>query len=479
MAYDYDTDYSKELDTLLNQPNSWDNYSKLKKLNEARNEKIKANPSLQQYQGNYEDLIMQYGRPLHDAEHAGEPRGGGMGSTARREFESIVNQSPGWEGTVLDGYTNVSDMQKDYGIQSQGTQEPSMEELIRELQEAAKRQRISALDKSRNTALSNLSSEESRLHPLYYDARNRAAGTSDVSKMNFAQYMASRGIEGNAGAMPEIYRNVGLQNTLGGLKRDEAAARSDIERRRTGIQNAYQSDLAAAEAGADSDMLRMLIDQYNADRQYGLQEAGLTGQLGGQQTLAARGQEFDQALAVRNALAQEKQQELDNLYRQDVFDYNKSRDAVADTQWQQAMNLDLRKQSFTEAQKQIENSLAQRRITNDEAQQAIQWAKWEAEQDPDSLDNQIKRQTLENNDYLMGQQELNQAISQIDNLYTYEDPLTGAIQVNPETKQQLRNYILGLNLPDEQTDQLLLRYGLPINEVGSIKTVRPPTSLYK
>ena len=64
--------------------------------------------------------------------------------------------------------------------------------------------------------------QESTIKDTYYNQRNRAAADADVGAYNFAQYMASRGIKGNAGAMPEIYRNVGLQNRLGGLGQQEA-----------------------------------------------------------------------------------------------------------------------------------------------------------------------------------------------------------------------------------------------------------------
>jgi hypothetical protein len=133
-----------------------------------------------------------------------------------------------------------------------------------------------------------------------------------------------------------------------------------------------------------------------------LQEAGLTGTYNGQSTLAAQQQASNQAMNEasltgtykgQQTLAA-KQQELDNLYRQQTFDYTKSRDAVSDTQWQQTMNLNLRQQSFNEAQQKIENALSQKRISQEDASQALQWAKYNAEKDPTSLDNQIKSAQL-------------------------------------------------------------------------------------
>ena len=57
--------------------------------------------------------------------------------------------------------------------------------------------------------------------------------------MNFAQYMAARGIKGAAGAMPEIYRQAGLQGQIGALDRQEAANLAAIERQRSNVESGY------------------------------------------------------------------------------------------------------------------------------------------------------------------------------------------------------------------------------------------------
>jgi hypothetical protein len=122
--------------------------------------------------------------------------------------------------------------------------------------------------------------------------------------------------------------------------------------------------------------------QKTWDRQ--LNEANATGKLNGQRTLA--GQQFDQNAA---------QQKLDNQYRQQTFDYQKGRDTVADQKWQAGMNLDLRKQSFSEAQSQIENALRSRQISQADADVELARAKFLADQDPNSLDNKIKQANLD------------------------------------------------------------------------------------
>jgi hypothetical protein len=145
--------------------------------------------------------------------------------------------------------------------------------------DSAKTNALTNLDTGLNSSMSNLDTEQAGVAPVYYDKRNQAASASDVGAMNFAQYMAARGIKGNAGAMPEIYRNNALQGEVGALNRQESAINADIGRRRTetqnnyntnktGIQNAYESDVANADAEVEAQSLQNYITQMNADRAY-------------------------------------------------------------------------------------------------------------------------------------------------------------------------------------------------------------------
>jgi len=174
-------------------------------------------------------------------------------------------------------------------------------DYINQLAEAQRKSRITALDKAKTNALGNLDTsfnsslaaldnEKSGIEPAYYNKRNQAAGRSDIGAMNFAQYMASRGIKGNAGAMPEIYRNASLQGQIGALDQKEALDMSNIERRRAneqtnyntnklGIENAYQSDVSNAYADIEANTMQALIDQYNKNREYNLTKGQVTGTL--------------------------------------------------------------------------------------------------------------------------------------------------------------------------------------------------------
>lgn len=370
------------------------------------------------------------------------------------------------------------------------SQQPSIMDQINALNQAKQAQAIANLGKARDTQLSNLSGEEASIKPMYYDKRNTTAASNIMGRRTLAEELAARG-ETRSGVADQanINANMSLQGETGLLNRQEAADISDIARRRTGVQNAYESDVASARANLEAVAMQNLIDQYNADRQFKLQESGVTGTYNGGQTLdalnanrnfalnqagvtgtyngiptlTAQNQTFNQNMATQQYNQTVNQQKLDNLYRQQTFDYQKSRDAVSDNQWQQSMNLNLRQQSFDEAQQKISNALSQKRISQEDASQALQWARFNAEQDPNSLDNQLKKANLDANTYAKETAALNDTIQRLDSLYTYKDA-SGVPTRNPNyTDAQLRNAIIGLNLSDNQTDTLLLRYGLPIN----------------
>ncbi len=184
-------------------------------------------------------------------------------------------------------------------------------DYINELKEAQRASRIASLDKARESALSSLDTEKANVAPTYYDKRNQAAAASDVGAMNFAQYMAARGIKGPAGAMPEIYRQAGLQGQIGALDRQEAGEMSAIERQRSNVESGYASDVAAAEADVEAQAMQAAINQINADRAYQLQQAALD----------LNQQQFDWSKSPSNpayqaSIAAAKAAELDNVARE-------------------------------------------------------------------------------------------------------------------------------------------------------------------
>lgn len=318
-----------------------------------------------------------------------------------------------------------------------------------------------------STALQQLkdaiAASKAKLPGVYDPQRTQANVIGAIGALGDQERLASQGLA-NSGESESsrIARQTGIGNAINSLNLQQNQANTDLDTQLTNGSYQNQIDLASALAQNNTDLYNQQAQQYqnnisnilaalglqntinndtfnqgiseagltgvykgsktqdalNADRNYALNEAGLTGVYNGNKTLEAQNQSFNQDLATKQYNQAVTQQKLDNLYRQQTFDYQKSRDAVSDNQWQKEMNLNLRQQSFQEAQQKIENSLAQRRISQEDASQALQWAKFNADQDPNSIDNQLKKQQIDANTQAKITSQVNSVIDNYNNLYT-------------------------------------------------------------
>jgi len=232
---------------------------------------------------------------------------------------------------------------------------------LRQLEEARRSAAMAQLQKSRDSAIGNIADERAEVAPAYYQKRNDANVQNKLSAKNFAEYIANRGLaQSGENDQARLMQNMALQGQIGGLKQQEQSVFDELGRRETNVKNAFESDKVGVEAGLQSEMLQAYINQMNADRQFGLQEAGLTGVYGGQQTLAG------QQLALQNQ-AQQWQQN----FQQSQFDFNRAITEAGVTgvfqgmptmqrqEWEQAMRgneLDLQTKQFNLKQLQDPNS---------------------------------------------------------------------------------------------------------------------------
>lgn len=166
---------------------------------------------------------------------------------------------------------------------------------------------IASLDKQLGNQLSNVDSQYASIDSNAYNARNTAAAESDVSRLNFAQRAAAKGIQGNAGSMPEIYAESALQGRVGAIDSQALGYKNNLDSQKTNLRNSYESDLVAAQQGILSDSLQRAIDQANADRSFSLQEADTTGTYKGTTTLAGQQQQLSNQMTQLNIDAQEIQ----------------------------------------------------------------------------------------------------------------------------------------------------------------------------
>lgn len=246
-------------------------------------------------------------------------------------------------GNPAGGYSSYSGSSGNVGTSSPGAASPnagaatvsggnsSAADYINKLNEAKQQASIAALGKSRDAALSNLGQEKSAIQPKYYDQRNAVASGAQQQARNFAEYMANRGgSSAGSNAQATLVNNMSTQGNLGTLGRQEAQAYTDIGRRTTDVNNAYQSDIASTVAGGEAEKMQALLNDYYQQQQRDLQIAGLTGLYNDKLTLA--GKQFEQGVNVDNRnfnYQTGRDNVLDSRYNQQ-FDYQAGRDQVAD-----------------------------------------------------------------------------------------------------------------------------------------------------
>lgn len=406
--------------------------------------------------------IKNQGKLYNDAEARGDAAGMQAARTEANRLRTNLGyqtNSSGLNQTALPGWQADSTNTKFTQI-PQSTQQQSYAQdnswLINQQYESA----LSALKAQIQQSINNKNNQISALPQKYQPIKNESEVQRYSNLRSVLEQNANAGDRGGVGRQASLQTQTAADNRLNDITlqqtNEETGLRNEIANLL--LEGNIQEAQISAQRLKDLISNNQYLDQTNYSRlqdsiQNSMQRAGLTGYLdNGQRTM--QGQQLDN---------QTKQQNLDNLYREKTFNYQKSRDAVADSQWQQTMGLNLRQQTFQEAQAKIENALAQKRINQDAAGQALQWARFNADQDPNSLDNQLKRDQLDMNKQSKAASALNDTVSRIDSLYTYKDPDSGMVSVNETSKPALRNYILSLRLTDDQTDQLLTRYGLPIN----------------
>ena len=161
------------------------------------------------------------------------------------------------------------------------------------LEEMYAAQRKAAIAKLNSAYQSNLNAIDragAGLDTQYQNARNRAAGASELAARNFQEYAAAAGLNSGAGGQAELARNIALQNDLNELNTQEAATLADLELQRVQAETEFNAAIAQAEAQGDYE-------------------------------LAA-------------ALYEEKIRQNEAALQQQMLVYQQQRDAVADNQWQ-------------------------------------------------------------------------------------------------------------------------------------------------
>ena len=345
-------------------------------------------------------------------------------------------------------------MQPTQQVQTPSTYQTNASDMIEEQARQQMAAQAAAIQAARDKQVSEYNSQISQAPQTYQPLRNEAsyAGAKNLQAAN--ERMAAMGMYNSGDSVTAgIQVNAATQNNINALNLQEQNLVNQLKKAIADANESANSQILQSNSEINAQKLQALINQANADRDFNFQ-LDQTAYNRGQDALN-RTDKVNEVMGyvnptanetvpdnIRQQLAQysnnyaafinstndptlkhyaqvlanekifsspellakyggqfktaaQRQQDLDNLYRQKTFDYQVSRDAVADTQWQKTFNLDMRQQTFAEAQAKIENGLAQQRINQESASQALQWAKFNADQDPNSLDNQYKRAQID------------------------------------------------------------------------------------
>lgn len=133
---------------------------------------------------------------------------------------------------------------------------------LNRLKEQQKQAAIADLDKQKNQSLSDLKAEEATIKPTYYKKKDSANVQSQISARNFHEYLVNSGRSNSGiGAQYEMSRQNSLQRSLNDLNTQEAADLADVARRRTDVNNAYNSGLTSANAQIEANYITNLLNE--------------------------------------------------------------------------------------------------------------------------------------------------------------------------------------------------------------------------
>ena len=133
---------------------------------------------------------------------------------------------------------------------------------LNRLKEQQKQAAIADLEKEKNQSLSDLNAEEATIKPTYYKKKDTANVQNQIAAKNFHEYLANSGKSNSGiGAQYEMSRQNSLQRSLNDLNTQEAADLADIARRRTDVNNAYNSGLTSANAQIEANYITNLLNE--------------------------------------------------------------------------------------------------------------------------------------------------------------------------------------------------------------------------
>ena len=120
---------------------------------------------------------------------------------------------------------------------------------------------LSALEGAYNANVTRMR-RQGELIPQKYDAmRNLAAAQNELSRRNFGEYAAARGLNTGTSGQAELARSAELQRNLADLGAQEAEASGNLESELTALDQQYNAAVAQAQASGNADLANALYQE--------------------------------------------------------------------------------------------------------------------------------------------------------------------------------------------------------------------------
>lgn len=148
---------------------------------------------------------------------------------------------------------------------SSGYTEPQqvndLSDYLRDMYRQQMQANLSALEGAYNANVTRLR-RQGELAPQKYDAmRNLAAAQNELSRRNFGEYAAARGLNTGTSGQAELARSVELQRNLADLGAQEAEASGNLESELTALEQQYNAAVAQAQASGNADLANALYQE--------------------------------------------------------------------------------------------------------------------------------------------------------------------------------------------------------------------------
>lgn len=132
---------------------------------------------------------------------------------------------------------------------------------LQDMYAAQKKAALSSIESAYQQNVAAIDRAGEGLEETYQNARNQAAGASELAKRNFNEYAAANGLNSGTGGQAELARNVTLQGDLNSINTQEAQNKADLALQRTNAETEYNNAIAQAEASGDYELAAALYEE--------------------------------------------------------------------------------------------------------------------------------------------------------------------------------------------------------------------------